>query len=220
MSSLLPRDKSSYRFIEGGGDTIYRRRWRTRPENDDPNAYEIETDQYVVWILTDEEESRFCWGLVYTEGDYNNINNNYWDDTFTSWTDFATFEECVDDINKAISGQDDNFFRSSRYDWHTVRESNGDVEGTLYMRDRQGARLGLQVLRLHDHASCYPCSLWNYDKHKCYNDWDGDSQPVIDSLMDKYLEDWFYPVARDIRAVDDFVDALQSAAGITISKRY
>ena len=216
MSNVLPKNKNAYRFFEGMKDPNFDSK-RSAFKRDGVNTYKLETDDYVAFVLTNEGETHYYWYIVYTEGDMN--NNIKYDDTNQSQVDFLSFEECIDDMNRCLSKQDDsNFFEKSRYKWHIKPTSNNGINAILYMQTKRGVKLGLELSKDSRDADYTYYGFWNYNSNM--RDVGGKVGVTISELEEKYLGSSFCPKIKDINTIDSFIDEVRLKTGISPSKRF
>lgn len=209
--SLVPVDKSAYRVergvvphwisvsgFRGGAYTVYK----------------TDVANYFVQIYTNEEPAIYFWDLAY-KGDEEHAYIGYGGKV--TGEIFATFAECVDDINSFIARVNafPGYFEKSRYDWHFKRDALGNTQqaAALLFENRHRLRLGLEVVLYDVRSDKYVIAgLKNYSRGTIYG---GEDAEKIEELQIECCGDrWFAP--RDISALDDFVDALQSEVGLTL----
>ena len=206
---LVPQDKSAYRIEYGVSP-----HWRTVLGIESYTVYKIEVANYLIKIYTNEEPAIYFYDLAY-KGDEDHAYIGYGEYGFPR--DLATFEECVEDINSLIARVNafPDYFEKSRYDWYFKRDALGSTKqaAALLFENRHRLRLGLEVMLYGADLDEYVIAgLKNYSRGTIYG---GEDSEKIEELQIEYCGDkWFAP--RDISALDDFVDVLQSEVGLTL----
>lgn len=209
MNSLVPQDKSAYRVEYGVSP-----HWISVGGIGTFTVYKIEIANYLVRIYTNEEPAIHFYDLAY-KGDEEHAYIGYGEHGFGH--SFATFAECVDDINNTLARVNafPDYFEKSRYDWHFKRDALGSTKqaAALLFENRHRLRLGLEVMLYGADLDEYVIAgLKNYSRGTIYG---GEDAEKVEELQIECCGDkWFAP--RDISALDDFVDALQSEVGLIL----
>ena len=216
MNSLIPQDKSAYRIERGvaAPEKITARGYRISTYT----VYKIDIADYSVEIWQGESanknDKRYLWTLAY-RGEEDLAYIGYGE--YMPAENLATFAECVDDINSIITRVNGfpDYFEKSRYDWHFTTHVWGRQQvAALLFKNKLGLRLGLEVRIYSPFWDQYVLNgPMDYSRGGAH--YRGEDYEKIEELRIECCGDnWYAP--RDISALDDFIDALQSEVGLTL----